>query len=305
MNALGKQYLLAIDFGGTKVAIRLMNHSGDILDSEKQIITGMDGIEILKLVFKISDKLCQSHKEDIAAIGVSTIGIVAGDHLELVPTIKNWDKINLRAEFANFFSNTPLYIENDVKAATYGELINGALQNSKSGIYLNLGTGVAVGLTLNNQVIKGSHGAAGEIGYLLNPFTRNNDAFSNGHAPFEELTGGKGIAEQIAKISKTSMDAKTFWETQFDPNSPLADLKQKIFLNLGYQISNLCIAWDPEIITIGGGMEAQFDLFAKELNPILKTNVPFPPVLKPAYYKQNASLNGISQLILNKIAVAE
>lgn len=295
-----KQYLLAIDFGGTKVAIVLIDYDGNKIKSKKLIIAGMDGVRILKIVLKICDEMVGDHNDELLCIGISTIGIVTNEHLKLVPTIKNWNSINLRAAFKKVFPNTLIYIENDVKAAAYGELLNGALKNTTNGIYLNLGTGVAIGLTLGNLVIKGKHGAAGEIGYLLDPFDHRNDNFSSGHAPFEEIAGGKGIAEQINEENGASMNVKTFWEGRFEEGSSMSQLKERIFDNLGYQLSNLCITWDPEVVAIGGGMEAQFKQISERLEPALTSNVPFPPILKPAYYKQDASLNGIIQLILNK-----
>lgn len=295
-----KKYLLAIDFGGTKVAIVLMDYDGNRIKNKKLIIAGMDGFRILKMVLKVCDEMLGARNDELLCIGISTIGINTNGHLKLVPTIKNWDSIDLRAAFKKAFLNTLVYIENDVKAAAYGELLNGALKDTTNGIYLNLGTGIAIGLTLENSVIKGNHGAAGEIGYLLDPFDHPNDNFSSGHAPFEEIAGGKGIAKQISERSITPMDVKTFWERRFERGSSMSKLKEKIFDNLVYQLSNLCITWDPEVVAIGGGMEAQFKQLSEKLEPALASNVPFPPILKPAYYKQNASLNGIIQLILNK-----
>lgn len=294
-----KNGFLAIDFGGTKVIVALLNLKGDWLAREKKIIAHQDSKKIITEALKLCQKLVSEKQCTISGIGISTIGVVNGDYLKLVPTIKNWDQINLRESFELQFPDVPIYIENDVKAAAYGEILNGALKNTKNGLYLNLGTGVAVGLTYGEKVVKGSHGAAGEVGYLLNSVD-SNVSFLNGHAPFEEVAGGQGIARQITQITSVEMEAKEFWNKDFPKESELFQLQKHILKLLSFQLSNLCVIWDPEVVAIGGGMEAQFSLFANKLKSALRDNVPFPPKLLPAYYKQDASLNGIAQLLLSK-----
>lgn len=295
-----KGTILAIDFGGTKVIAALFNLQGKLLAKEKIIIAHQEGDKIVAETLKMCRNLFFSQNCLISGIGISTIGVVDGDYLRLVPTIKDWNQVNLREAFSLQYPNVPIYIENDVKAAAYGEVLNGALKNTKNGLYLNLGTGIAVGLTHGEEVIRGSHGAAGEIGYLLNS-VEHNTSYKRGHAPFEEIAGGQGISQQIAKKTNVKMEAKAFWNKSFSEESELFQLKERILNLLSFQLSNLCILWDPEVVAIGGGMEAQFAYFADRLEPALHDNVPFPPKLVPAYYEQNASLNGIAQLLFKKV----
>ena len=60
----------------------------------------------------------------------------------------------------------PCHIDNDVKSATRAERLWEFGQISKNFVYLNVGTGIAVGTVINGRQIRGSHFNAGEVGHL-------------------------------------------------------------------------------------------------------------------------------------------
>ena len=294
--------ILGVDFGGTKVEIALVNLQGKWLVRKKEVIFKKDGFSILKSTLKFSKKILSLHKYRLKAIAISTIGVLKNGKLKLVPTIKNWGQINLQKSFQDSFPDVKVFIKNDVKSAAYGELISGSLKNTHNGLYLNLGTGIAVGLTLGSKVITGFHGAAGEVGYFLNQ-KDSNIYFQNNHAPFEEYAGGKGIAKHASRLINREISAQDFWQKRFSDQS-LIKYRQNLLRILGFQLSNMCIFWDPEIVSLGGGMVKSLDKFKEYLKNYLKKTVPFPPLVKMASYSnsKNASLNGIILYALCKLS---
>lgn len=291
--------VLAIDIGGTKIALAAISATGEWRAQDKFIIAGLAGEQIVAQLLAASQALQARAQLTFAAIGVSTIGVVEGDHLKLVPTIQGWGQVNLRASLQTVFPAVPVLIENDVKSATYAELLNGALKGTSAGLYLNLGTGIATGLTLGDQVVRGSHGAAGEVGYWLLD-AQSSAGFATGHAPLEEATGGQGIGQQLTALVGHPYTAKDLW--QAPTLSPaLQQFKDHLLTTWAVNLSNLCIAWDPAVVAVGGGMQAAYHQIAPVLTAKLAQSVPFPPVLKPAFYRQNASLNGIALLALRTL----
>lgn len=294
-----KTGVLAIDIGGTKIALAAITATGDWLAQDKFIIAGLTGDEIVARLQTAAQALQQRAALTIRGIGVSTTGVVDGDHLKMVPTIIGWEQVNLRRSLQAVFAGVPVWIENDVKSAAYAEVFAGALKGTRSGIYLNLGTGIATGLTLGDRVVRGSHGAAGEIGYLL--LEPQGDAgIATGHAPFEEATGGQAIGQQLTALVGHPYSAKDMWTADQLP-AAVATFKTRLLSLWAFHLANLCIAWDPEVVAIGGGMQAAYDQIAPALTAKLAASVPFPPTLKPAFYQQNASLNGIALLALRSL----
>ncbi|MCE6019710.1 ROK family protein [Levilactobacillus brevis] len=242
--------VLAIDIGGTKIALAAIDLAGHWLAQTKFVIAGLDGGAIVTQLLAASQQLVSQAQLTVTGIGVSTIGVVDGEHLKLVPTIKGWDHVNLKAALQRQFTQIPVWIENDVKAATYAEVLNGALKGTTAGLYLNLGTGIATGLSLGDRVIRGSHGAAGEVGYLL---TASSDAgFAAGHAPFEEATGGQAIGRQLTALVGSPYSAKDMWSNAELPQV-VQRFKTQLLASWAFNLANLCITWDPAVVAIGGG----------------------------------------------------
>ena len=75
------------------------------------------------------------------------------------------DSIALASELSSLYG-IPCRIDNDVKSATRAERVWGVGQFSKNFVYINVGTGIAVGTVVNGRQIRGSHFNAGEAGHM-------------------------------------------------------------------------------------------------------------------------------------------
>jgi len=60
----------------------------------------------------------------------------------------------------------PLLVDNDVNFSALAERRAGAVIGAESFVYLYLGAGLGMSLYLGEQLVRGAHGLAGEIGYL-------------------------------------------------------------------------------------------------------------------------------------------
>lgn len=70
------------------------------------------------------------------------------------------------AEVLGELVDVPILVDNDVNLAALAEHRIGGAQGAASFAYVYVGAGLGVGLYLGDQLIRGAHGLAGEIGYL-------------------------------------------------------------------------------------------------------------------------------------------
>jgi glucokinase len=184
---------------------------------------------------------------------------------------------------------------NDVKAAALAEATAGALTGVRSGIFVNLGTGLAAAIVIDGVVLDGAHGAAGEIAYQLPGSGPSGPeqtlVYADGHAPLEELVSGEAIARRASAVLGRQVSApEAFAIGKEDPG--VRAVVDDAVEALGIQIANLSIALDPERVVLGGGLMRQSSAFLPRIATILDRMVPFPPEIQLASLPDDAALAG-------------
>ena len=296
-----KRYF-ALDIGGTKTKYALLGEKGEILstyekDTEAQrggsfILENVkreicrvleelkgeltegaeDGKEVAatveqkaaatveqKAAAKVEHKAETRAESLLAGICISTAGMVdeiKGEIIHAGPQIPEYKGCKWKEEIERRFS-IPCEVENDVKCAGLGEYSFGSGKGTSSMLCLTIGTGIGGSFILNGEVYHGTSHSAMEIGYMQIPggmFQRmastsalvKRVASRKGEA--EELWNGKRIFEEVAKEDKICLE-------ELDR---LCDA-----LSIG--LSNLCYAFNPECIVLGGGIMEQKEILLPKI----------------------------------------
>jgi glucokinase len=152
---------------------------------------------------------------------------------------------------------------------------------------------------VGGRVAPGAHGAAGEIGYLLDPTT--DDCYANGHAPLEERVSGGALASQGSALVGRQVTAAELFTIAGDPR--VDALIDEAVRRLAHTIANLCITLDPEIVVVGGGMIGAAARILPGVAATLSRAVPFPPRLVPARFVDDAPLLGALALAAPQLTI--
>ena len=280
-----KRYF-ALDIGGTKTKYALLGEKGEILstyekDTEAQkggsfILENVKG-EIHRVLAELKGNPPEGAQADtkgdakaertteakteplLSGICISTAGMVdeiKGEIIHAGPQIPEYKGTKWKEEIETAFS-IPCEVENDVKCAGLGEYSFGSGKGTSSMLCLTIGTGIGGSFILNGEVYHGTSHSAMEIGYMQIPggmFQRmastsalvKRVASRKGEA--EELWNGKRIFEEVAKEDKICLE-------ELDR---LCDA-----LSIG--LSNLCYAFNPECIVLGGGIMEQKDILLPKI----------------------------------------
>ncbi|WP_100486880.1 ROK family protein [Sporolactobacillus pectinivorans] len=292
------EVILAYDFGGTKVGAALADKNRRIIKKTRIKSSGVPVAVLLRRVVEMGNALLESVNDCmLVAVGVSMCGVVFKDHIELAPNLSGIEELNVRRMLIDAF-HVRVVMENDVLAATLVELRRGNLKGTDYGLYVNFGTGIAAGFTAGNSIMRGHQGAAGEIGYLMK--SRDDTAtFKSGHASFEEFSSGAGVEKRFSEDYGRTRTAKEIFETS-QSGTEIGKFVSEVCSEIGYQIANLAVMWNPEKIVIGGGMAASFAQLQGAILKKLHENVPYPPELVRSYFLQDASLYGAIELALSE-----
>ncbi|MFI6298121.1 ROK family protein [Nonomuraea sp. NPDC050790] len=276
--------VLGIDVGGTKIAVGVSGADGPEVTARERLDTGPDTLARALAAARRLDRRP-------AAVGFSTTGVIRDGVVRLSPNVPGWDGLELPRLLAEEYGDIPVAIDNDVNAAAAAELRWGALRGVSTGLYLNLGTGLAAALIVGGAVVPGAHGAAGEIGYLqVEP---GEPAFADGHVPLEERVSGSGLARRAsALLGRPVTTAHLLTHYASGADGPVGELVTEALRLLAVSVANLCVTIDPERLVVGGGMMGAADVIMPGLVAEVRRAVPFAPEVRQARFSDDAPLLG-------------
>lgn len=291
--------VLGFDFGGTKIAVALRRSDGRtfgdcIVDTEP----AAGGLANLERAVSAAQRLMANvgASVELAAVGACTFGIPREEGVALAPVIPGWDALPLRRLIEEAFS-VPVAVLTDVKAAAVAEARFGALAGADPGLYLNLGTGLAAAIVVDGRVVRGAHGASGEIAYNLRS---PEDLWGSGTLPvLEDVVSGRGLSIAAAALVDGAGPAPAWSErpasdvfTRAASETGYAELISRFTRELAYHLVNLVIALDPEVVAVGGGIVGSWGVLAPSLAQALEAHVPYPPRLVVGAFPHDAALRG-------------
>lgn len=104
----------------------------------------------------------------IAGLGVAAPGPIDLEHGTVVapPLLAGWDRVPLRDALAEATGLSTL-VDKDVTSAAVAETWAGGPSGSGSFVFMYMGTGIGCGIVLNDELVRGTSGNAGEIGHII------------------------------------------------------------------------------------------------------------------------------------------
>jgi glucokinase len=281
--------VLGMDFGGTKIACAVADLEGRP-KARAVIATEADrGAEqAVARALGSADELLAGQPAKLVGVGVSTMGITYDDRVELAPNVVGWSDLRLPELLRTHYPGTPVRLDNDVKAAAFAELTWGALRDVDPGVYVNLGSGIAVAITSGGQVLRGAHGASGEVGYWRRQPIGSTHR-SDGRAPFEEFAGGAGVRERARHAFGFRAG---FADLSNHHEAPVKSMLDEIVAEICWHVTNIAILVDAEKIVLGGGYLRTPEPLMTRLTGSLRSYVPYPPQVEIGRFEDSAGLTG-------------
>jgi glucokinase len=284
-------FVLAIDFGGTKLDVATATLDGEVVLSQRLDTDAAGGAEqAVDRAVKVARALAETTASQLdggalRAVGAASPGIVLEDRILLAPNVPGWEDLALASMLRDGLGLHDVVTQTDVKAATRAEATWGALVDADPGIFINLGTGLAAGIVVNGTILSGANGAAGEIGYNLRSAAQPQ--------PLEEHAGGRAIGE------RGGSSAAAVFDRARNGDADARNLVDDALDELAVHVANLAIAIDPQRIAVGGGLMNHHDLVLPALTNRINNAVPFPPPVVPARFVHDAALRGAIALAID------
>ena len=289
----------AVDIGGTKIAIGMLDRDGQILARAECPAYPERGLQSgLERIFTMLRETARQAGGQLEGIGVGCTGPVdpLTGTLERIEFLPDWEGCPITAELQNAFG-VPAFLENDADAAALGEWAWGAGKDAKRFVYVTVSTGIGVGLVFDGCLYRGVDGAHPEIGHhVIDP--SGPLCFCGAHGCWEILASGPALARRGGLSSALAVCQAA---ERGEPAARLAVEQEARYLGLGF--ANLVTLYTPDVIAVGGGVMNSRWLFWDKIHQTIRENcglVPFEKTrLVPASLGADAGLAGAAQVWIN------
>lgn len=313
-NSFDSAVVLAADLGGTHLRVALVDESGKILSQlKKETPIGTDPECVVRALVD-AEQQCRaaSNVADGRVIAASIMVPGAVDKTNAIvvqaPNLPCLNNFALRQALELRFG-LPVVLENDANAAAVGEMWLGAARGYRNVVCVTLGTGVGGGIILDGKLWRGSDGSAGEFGHTtVNPFGGLKCKCGN-EGCLELFASATAIVrmamEDLPHFPQSLLkDEKLTAKKVYDAGSQGDELAIAVFERvgkyLGVGLVNIINLLNPEIIVIGGGVVAGWNLFENAMRQQVADRVFRSQVnrvkIVPAECGDNAGLLGAARL---------
>lgn len=314
--------LIGIDLGGTTTKFAILSAEGEV-QQRWAIDTNIDdeGSHIVPdIVESINHhlNLYGMTPQDFLGIGMGSPGSINYEDGTVSGAFNlNWTGTVNVAHDIEAGTHIPVTIENDANVAALGEAWLGAGDNQPDVVFVTLGTGVGGGIIMNNQILHGVKGSAGEIGHIT--IDRNGYLCTCGkRGCLETVASATGIvrvardmAEEFSGESKLKrllddgeeVTAKVVFDQARDGDRLSTMIVEKVTDDLAFALAMIANTLNPSFIVIGGGVSAAGEILLKNVEKQFLTytfeNVRNSTSLKLATLGNVAGVVGAASLVNN------
>ncbi len=270
----------AVDIGGTKIAVGLVDSSGRILEREVRPTEPEKGFDdgLERIQAMLAQCLERQPGGRLAGIGVGCTGPVDPDTGVLGPNsfLPLWEGVGL-VERMRAVSGVSVAIENDAGSASLGEVSWGAGQGSARCVYVTVSTGIGCGVVLDGHLYRGAGGAHPELGHLSLELSGGGPVcYCGGRGCWESLASGPALAswyrDQAVRrgiLMPEEVNARDICR-RAELGEPLAaEAAAREGFYLGAGLANLINAFVPDVIVLGGGVMESWPLFEARAREVI------------------------------------
>ncbi len=286
----------SVDLGGTNIKCMLAQEDQTVVARDSRPTEshlGPEGVldRIAGLVRDMSQKA--GVKPAALAMGVPGLADLQNGVTKFLPNLPtNWRDVPVREILSPKLDGCPVYLLNDVRMATLGELVYGHGREANTMVFFALGTGIGGGVVVEKKLRLGPVGAAGELGHLC-VLPDGPRCGCGARGCMETLASGPAITAEGVRVLLSGQAPRLYELVGGDPGKVTpkemaqaaaegdeavrqAIVRAARFLGIG--ISQVVTTLHPDLIVIGGGVANIGDLLFDTVRETLRDRIRMMPV---------------------------
>lgn len=250
--------VLAVDIGGTKLAVAVVAADGSMLRRAlRPTPVTNDADEIWAALTDVIGEVGADH---VQAVGVGCGGPMR-DELVSPLNIPAWRDFPLAARLRRLMPEVPVVLSNDAVAMAIGEHALGAGRGTRAFLGVVVSTGVGGGLVVDGRPVLGPTGNAGHIGHVVvDP--DGPDCVCGGRGCLEAIARGPAVVRWAVEQGwpGAEPDGRSLVAAAHARDAIALAALTRAGRALGVACASTAALLDLEAIAIGGGLAAAGEL---------------------------------------------
>src|SRR5436305_5943159 len=276
----------AIDIGGTKIAVGVVDGEGKVLARMQSPTDPNRYADAVELIAGMLRDAWADAGVEWSGIGIGSTGPVDPIRGEFgdVDFLPGWRGKSPVKDLTQIF-NLRVALENDGDAAALAEAGWGAGRNRSRLIYVTVGTGIGGGMVFDGKLYRGVDGAHPEVGHhVVDP--AGPECSCGFRGCWESLAAGPAMVAWLEAhapdgyLHRDGTTAKKICELaqQGDEVALQAVEHESYYLGLG--LANLINLFTPDAIVLSGSVMKSAPLFLGRIREVIRKGCRFVPAEK-------------------------
>ncbi|MDI9644803.1 MAG: ROK family protein [Candidatus Verstraetearchaeota archaeon] len=260
---------VGIDIGGSWLRVGLGDPHGNFLKKVVKKIVYGSAEGLLCSVASAIREAAGAYLESLEGIGVGAAGRldIKRGVLEYSPhaSVKGIRLVEaLEAEFSK-----PVVLLNDCVAAVIAEREAGVGKGLDDVVYVGIGTGIGGGAIVDGRILLGKDGNAHEVGHMIIDIDGRLECSCGARGHWEAYTSGSGLPAFSRLLSEEysgekglicrlrdgqMVEAKDIFSAAYCKDPFAEHILDKAAEINAIAFANLVSVYDPQLITVGGGV---------------------------------------------------
>jgi len=264
---LGDRIAIGVDVGGTKIlAVIYSEREGILLEeqisADRYATPEVTLTEVASLIRNIMERAGVT-TEGIAGVGVGVPGLVSPERIFIDSIIlPTWVSVNVGLWLSEAL-RVRVIVDNDATMAAIGQWSLYPRSSVRTLLCLTLGTGVGAAAIVNDKVLRGPDGTAGQLGHITVDLSGRHcscgstgclNAYVSGTAIGERYLEHLARSNTAVAITDTAVSGRYVSNAAQEGDAVALEVIEETSLYLGAGLASLVNIFNPDIIVICGGV---------------------------------------------------
>lgn len=280
-------YFVGVDIKKFALDMGLINFKGDIVELKMNIPYKFENTPeamntLCEIIKDFIRNINEDHNKNILNVSVNISGRVNPES-GYSYSIFNFSEQPLSEILAQKIGHQ-VTIDNDTRAMTYGEYLQGHVKGEKDILFINISWGLGMGIIIGGKLYTGKSGFSGEIGHI-NAFDNEVICHCGKKGCLETEASGSAlhrifikriregessILSQRVQEMKTPLTLDEIIEA-INKEDPLGiEIIEEIGQKLGKHIAGLINIFNPELVIIGGTLSRTEDYILQPIKTAVR-----------------------------------